>query len=48
VQNGPSDTANKLRTAPLWGLRTHDHLMHDGLSASRQKRFFVTEVRLAM
>src|SRR5207249_10693258 len=24
VQNGPPDTANKLRTAPLWGLRTRD------------------------
>ena len=35
VQNGPADTANKLRTAPLWGMRTHDRLMHDGLSTSR-------------
>jgi len=25
-------TANKLRTAPLWGLRTRPQLMHDGLS----------------
>jgi CxxC motif-containing protein (DUF1111 family) len=24
--------ANKLRTAPLWGLRTHARLMHDGMS----------------
>jgi CxxC motif-containing protein (DUF1111 family) len=24
--------ANKLRTAPLWGVRTHSRLMHDGLS----------------
>jgi CxxC motif-containing protein (DUF1111 family) len=24
--------ANKMRTAPLWGLRTHDRLMHDALS----------------
>ena len=31
-QNGPADTANKVRTAPLWGLRTHDRLMHDGES----------------
>ena len=37
VQNGPSDTAFKLRTAPLWGLRTHDRLMHDGLSGSREE-----------
>jgi len=35
VQNGPPDTANKFRTAPLWGLRTHDRLMHDGLSLTR-------------
>jgi len=34
VQNGPPDTANKLRTAPLWGLRTRSHLMHDGLSVT--------------
>ena len=33
-QNGPPDTANKLRTAPLWGLRTRTHLMHDGLSVT--------------
>jgi hypothetical protein len=26
------DTANMVRTAPLWGLRTRIHLMHDGLS----------------
>src|SRR5947199_745624 len=29
VQNGGQATANKLRTAPLWGLRTRDRLMHD-------------------
>ena len=29
VQVGPQDTANKLRTAPLWGLRTHARFMHD-------------------
>jgi CxxC motif-containing protein (DUF1111 family) len=34
VQNGPQDTANKLRTAPLWGLRTRDRYMHDGLSVT--------------
>jgi CxxC motif-containing protein (DUF1111 family) len=32
VQNGGSDTQFKLRTAPLWGVRTHTRLMHDGLS----------------
>lgn len=36
VQNGPADTAQKLRTPPLWGLRTHDRLMHDGLSSTRE------------
>lgn len=35
-QNGPGETANKLRTPPLWGLRTRDRLMHDGLSATRE------------
>jgi CxxC motif-containing protein (DUF1111 family) len=29
VQNGGSSTANKLRTPPLWGLRTRARLMHD-------------------
>lgn len=32
VQNGGANTANKLRTPPLWGLRTHNRFMHDGLS----------------
>jgi len=32
VQNGGPGTRNKLRTPPLWGLRTHDRLMHDGAS----------------
>jgi CxxC motif-containing protein (DUF1111 family) len=32
VQNGGQSTANKLRTIPLWGLRTHDRHMHDGAS----------------
>jgi len=35
VQNGPADTANKMRTAPLWGVRTRDRLMHDGESLTR-------------
>jgi len=26
------DAANKVRTAPLWGMRTHSRLMHDGMS----------------
>jgi CxxC motif-containing protein (DUF1111 family) len=29
VQAGPQDTAHKLRTAPLWGLRTKSRYMHD-------------------
>jgi len=29
VQAGPQDTANKLRTAALWGLRTRPRYMHD-------------------
>ena len=32
VQNGGQATANKVRTAPLWGLRTHDRFMHDAAS----------------
>jgi CxxC motif-containing protein (DUF1111 family) len=29
VQAGPQDNANKLRTAPLWGLHIRSRLMHD-------------------
>jgi CxxC motif-containing protein (DUF1111 family) len=29
VQTPPADTANKLRTVPLWGLRMHSRHMHD-------------------
>jgi CxxC motif-containing protein (DUF1111 family) len=29
VQNPPEDSANKLRTVPLWGLRMHPRHMHD-------------------
>ncbi len=29
-------TARQMRTAPLWGLRTRNRLMHDGLSFTRQ------------
>jgi CxxC motif-containing protein (DUF1111 family) len=32
VQNGGPGTRTKLRTAPLWGLRTRNRLMHDGAS----------------
>ena len=37
VQNGPADTANKMRTPPLWGVRTRDRLMHDGESLTRNE-----------
>jgi CxxC motif-containing protein (DUF1111 family) len=30
-------TANQIRTAPLWGLRTRNRLMHDGLSFTKQE-----------
>jgi CxxC motif-containing protein (DUF1111 family) len=30
-------TANQMRTAPLWGLRTRNRLMHDGLSFTLQE-----------
>ena len=32
VQSGGQSTANKIRTAPRWGLRTRPELMHDGAS----------------
>jgi CxxC motif-containing protein (DUF1111 family) len=35
VQNGGQSTRNKVRTAPLWGIRVRDRLMHDGESVSR-------------
>ena len=30
VQNGGQGTRNKVRTMPLWGVRTHSRHMHDG------------------
>jgi len=30
VQNGGQSTRNKVRTTPLWGVRTHSRHMHDG------------------
>jgi CxxC motif-containing protein (DUF1111 family) len=35
VQNGGQATANKLRTPPLWGVRTRGRLMHDGETTNR-------------
>jgi CxxC motif-containing protein (DUF1111 family) len=29
-------TANQIRTAPLWALRTRNRLMHDGLTFTRE------------
>ena len=37
VQNGGQSTANKMRTAPLWGMRTRDRLMHDGETLTRNE-----------
>ena len=34
VQGGPQDTAHKLRTSPLWGLRMRPRFMHDLTSLS--------------
>ena len=34
VQNGGQSSRNKIRTAPLWGLRTRTILMHDGDSTT--------------
>jgi CxxC motif-containing protein (DUF1111 family) len=32
-----ASTANQIRTAPLWGLRTRNRLMHDGLTFTVQE-----------
>lgn len=32
VQNGGANTANMLRTPPLWGIRARNRLMHEGLN----------------
>lgn len=50
VQGGPADTIAKLRTAPLWGLRTKTRFMHDLKSESlvdaiRRHRGEAEEVR---
>jgi len=37
VQGGPADTANKLRTVPLWGLRIRSRFMHDLRSLTLQE-----------
>lgn len=35
VQNGGQISANQMRTAPLWGMRTRGRLMHDGETTNR-------------
>jgi CxxC motif-containing protein (DUF1111 family) len=37
VQNGGQSTRNKVRTAPLWGVRTRTRLMHDGAQVNRNE-----------
>ncbi len=37
VQNGGQSTRNQMRTAPLWGVRTRDRLMHDGETVNRNE-----------
>lgn len=34
VQTGGQETANKMRTPPLWGVRTRTELLHDGRTAT--------------
>jgi CxxC motif-containing protein (DUF1111 family) len=37
VQNGGAASANKMRTPPLWGVRSRARLMHDGESLTRSE-----------
>jgi CxxC motif-containing protein (DUF1111 family) len=37
VQNGGQGTRNMVRTAPLWGMRSRDRLMHDGNTVNRNE-----------
>jgi CxxC motif-containing protein (DUF1111 family) len=37
VQNGGASTRNKVRTAPLWGMRTRNRLFHDGNTLNRNE-----------
>src|SRR5262249_51418351 len=37
VQNGGTATRNKMRTPPLWGVRTRSRLMHDGKSLTFER-----------
>jgi CxxC motif-containing protein (DUF1111 family) len=40
VENGGQTTRNKVRTAPLWGLRVRPGFMHDGLSVTVTEAIF--------
>ncbi|MEW6126354.1 MAG: di-heme oxidoredictase family protein [Acidobacteriota bacterium] len=37
VQNGGQSTRNKVRTPPLWGMRSRNRLMHDGETVNRNE-----------
>jgi CxxC motif-containing protein (DUF1111 family) len=37
VQNGPQTTRLKVRTAPLWGLRTRTRFLHDGSATALEQ-----------
>src|SRR5258707_140210 len=37
VQNGGQSTRNKVRTAPLWGVRSRNRPMHDGATVNRNE-----------
>jgi CxxC motif-containing protein (DUF1111 family) len=37
VQNGGQSTRNKVRTAPLWGVRSRGRLLHDGETLNRNE-----------
>lgn len=37
VQNGPQTTRLKVRTAPLWGLRTRTRFLHDGRATTLEE-----------
>ena len=39
------ETAPRIRTAPLWGLRTRNRLMHDGVSFTKEEAILLTRVR---
>ena len=35
IQNGGAGSRNKMRTPPLWGMRTRSRLSHDGVDLTR-------------